>query len=477
VKLSAQTTVFESLETLIGRLPDPRTDREALTVLCGREHSDVRRLAKRVQGRRELYRQSFRELFPGMDLVRSPLAETLSDRAKNCLAVAGIESWRGLAATTPITLRHVPNAGAGTVEEILLLAMAKWASEFLPESRQPNLPPGAAADPLLDLIGRAPDPAGDAPTLQTLLDPADSALQRFSERLCHDHWREQPLRELLPGLDLVDASAFSDHLDVRAANALGRVDLRGLSEVAGMTPAQIADLPRIGTRTTQLILTATIREWAAAYLEMKDGTASADRPIGGERPSKRLGLGGLATAFERLEGMAAFDTFRQRRLDDHPPSVRTLAARLSVSTQLIYEREARIERVLASGMRDDDWPIRIAVEEMRTWLGSVARPQDLDDAQAAIGIDSRALPSHLPHRLSLLLRLGGYRVTREWILDRDIEALTGAVLAVALSNYSGDLDAVGRRLSLLGVREELQLPWLASRHGFKIVDGRLVALT
>lgn len=35
----------------------------------------------------------------------------------------------------------------------------------------------------------------------------------------------------------------------------------------------------------------------------------------------------------------------------------------------------------------------------------------------------------------------------------------------------------GRYLSRLGVREELQPLWLASRHGYKIIDGRLIALS
>lgn len=391
--------------------------------------------------------------------------------------MAGIESWGRLAAASPVTLGHLPNAGAGTVEEILLLAMKEWASAFLLESRQRNLPPDPASDPLLLLIGGAPDPTGDAPTLEALLDQGSSAAQRFCEGLCHDNRRERPLRELLPGLDLVEAPDFSDHLNFRAANALRRVGSRGLSDLAGVTPAQIAELHGIGAGTVQVILTKVAREWAAAYLKVRDGEEEgADRRASGERPSKRPGPEGLASAFERLEGMTAFEIFRQRRLDDDPPSVRTLATRLNVSTQLIYAKEDRIERALASRMREDDWPIRIAVEEMRTRLGSVARPQDLDDAQAAIGGESGALPSHLPHRLSLLLKLGGYYVTREWILDRDIEALTNAVVAAALRNSSGDVDAVGRHLSRLGVREELQLPWLAGRPGYRIVDGRLLAL-
>jgi hypothetical protein len=171
--------------------------------------------------------------------------------------------------------------------------------------------------------------------------------------------------------------------------------------------------------------------------------------------------------------MVSFETFRQRRLVDPPAHVKTLAAQLQVSTQLIYAREGVIKRALASGMREEGWPIRVAVEELRDRLGSVARPHELDDALAAIDVDSRVLPSHLPHRSALLLRLGEYRVTGDWILDREIEDLTSAVLAAALSKHSADVNAVARHLSRLGVREEMQLPWLASRRGFQVIDGRL----
>jgi hypothetical protein len=469
-----QTIDPESLLGLIGRLPDPATDREALTILRDREHLDARWLAKRVQGRRNLYRRPLRELFPGLDAVRSSLAGNLSVRPRRRLAAAGIESWSELAGESPIALRHLPEVGLGAVEEILLLAMSEWASAFLAASGQYGSRPSPTGDLLLDLIGRTPDPVDDASSLRSLLDPDEAAIRRFCEGLCQGERREWPLREQLPGLDLVESPTFSDHLDVRAANALGRVGSLRLSNLATTSPARLIDVPGIGAGTIQLILAAITREWAAAYLRAGDGAEGTDRGANGEGPLKPASSEGLVDAFEKLEGLAAFETFRQRQLDDDPPSVRDLAMRLGVSTQLIYEKEARIERVLASRMREDDWPIRIAVEEMRERLGSVASLRDLDEAREAI--DSRALPSHLPHRVPLLLKLGSYQVKGEWVLDHDIEALTGAVLAAALGNSSDDVDAVARHLSRLGIREELQLPWLTSRHGFKIVDGRLIAL-
>jgi hypothetical protein len=126
-------------------------------------------------------------------------------------------------------------------------------------------------------------------------------------------------------------------------------------------------------------------------------------------------------------------------------------------------------------MRDPDWPIRIAVETLQGRLGSIARSGELVDTFAALD-DNGALSSHRPHRQALLLQLGKYRITDEWILGPDIERLTEVLLATLVNDRSGDLDAIGRHLSRLGVREELQLAWLISRHDYRIVAGQLVAL-
>lgn len=469
---SAQTLALEPLEALIGRLPDPEADGAALVVLSDPENPDVRRMARRLQNRGGTYGQPLRALLPGLDLLSSPLESGLSSRASKYLRASGIRSWGELAAMTPIGLRHLPNVGACTVDEVLLLAMSEWASGFLPQREQPDPSLEATPDPLLELIGRSPDPVADAQTLRALLNPTDPTAQRFAATLRQPDRRRRPLRELLPGLDLIETPTSSSGLSLRAANALGRADLGGQSDLAGVTPAQIEELPGIGVGTVEAILAAVTRDWAAAFLRRGGGSTEEGHRVRSEEPPKRGGPQDLAAAFEKLEGQAAFETFRQRRLEHPPAHVRTLATELQVSPQLIYAREATIERALASGMRDKEWPIRIAVEKLRDHLGSVAHPQELGDAWAAIDADSRALPSDQPHRTALLLRLGEYRVTDHWILDRDIEELTRIVLATALGK---DVDAVARHLSRLGVREELQLPWLASRHGFRIIDGRLTA--
>lgn len=473
MEASAQTLAPESLEALIGRLPDPEVDREVLTTLGDPENPDAHLVVKRLRTQRSFYGRSLRELFPGLDLLRAPLEKRLSVRAVKCLTAVEIRSWGELAATTPIALRNIPGAGAGTVEEILLLAMSEWASGFLPQSAQPDPSLEATPDPLLGLIGRSPDPDADAQTLRTLLKATEPTTQRFLEALRDPDRRQRPLRDLLPGLDLIEAPEFSNELKLRVANALQQAHLGCLSDLARVTPAQLSELPRVGVGSVELILAAVTKEWAMAYLRRSGEGSEAATRASAERPPKRGGLESLADAFERLESIASFEPFKQRRLKDPPAHARTLATQLQVSTQLIYAREGAVERTLASRMRNEEWPIRIAVEQLRARLGSVARPRELDDALAAIDVDSQALPDHLPHRVALLLRLGEYRVTDHWVLDRDIEELTSAVLTAALRADFADVEAVARHLSRLGIREELQLPWLASRHGFQIIDGRL----
>jgi hypothetical protein len=39
---------------------------------------------------------------------------------------------------------------------------------------------------------------------------------------------------------------------------------------------------------------------------------------------------------------------------------------------------------------------------------------------------------------------------------------------------SAEIDRVTSYLTKLEVREDLQLPWLAGQHGYRIVDGRLI---
>jgi len=152
-----------------------------------------------------------------------------------------------------------------------------------------------------------------------------------------------------------------------------------------------------------------------------------------------------------------------------------LAAELGVAKQRISQRQVAFERLLSKRMQEKGWPIRVAAEELRDHLGAVARPNELETACAAIDPDGQALPTSLSHRRALLLRLRGYRTSEQWILDFDIEGLTRAVL-IDLAGRDADLEEVGRHLSKIGVREEIQLPWIVEQKGFRLIDGALVRL-
>src|SRR5262249_9703994 len=151
-----------------------------------------------------------------------------------------------------------------------------------------------------------------------------------------------------------------------------------------------------------------------------------------------------------------------------------LAAEQSVSKQQAYAAEAKIRSVLSKRMRKDEWPLRVAIDEMRRQIGSVARPVELSEAFAALDPDGKTLTEQLHHRRALLLLLGGYRQTEEWVIGPDIECLTKVILSGLANSGPASLDRAGRQLALLGVREELQMPWILSQYGFRIIDGELV---
>jgi hypothetical protein len=44
------------------------------------------------------------------------------------------------------------------------------------------------------------------------------------------------------------------------------------------------------------------------------------------------------------------------------------------------------------------------------------------------------------------------------------------------SGEESNFDTASRHLALLGVREEVQLPWILSRHGFRLLHDQVVAL-
>ena len=236
----------------------------------------------------------------------------------------------------------------------------------------------------------------------------------------------------------------------------------------------------MGPVTLAEVFTVAARAWAGAYLGEgdPDSTGSPGRSSGSDLVvTGRTDRGrDLVLAFEDLEGSPGFDVLRRRSLEDtgERPSQARLAGELGVAKQRISQKQVAIERLLARRMGEADWPIRVAAEEVRGRLGAVARPTELEGAFLAVDPDGRALSPSLPYRRGLLLQLAAYRTTEEWVLGPDIESLTRIVLTASVEGDHADLDAVGRHLSRLGVREEMQLPWILGQWGFRLIDGKVV---
>ena len=174
--------------------------------------------------------------------------------------------------------------------------------------------------------------------------------------------------------------------------------------------------------------------------------------------------------------MSGFEIFKRRRLDrrENRPTRAALAAELRCSRQLVNAKEAAMQAALVERMRDRDWRIRIAVDDLKDRLGELARPGELHQAFMELDPGGNALSDELPHRRTLLLQVGGYRISEDWILGPDVEKLTDVVLQALANSESAHLDSVGGHLSRLGIREELHLPWIVGRHGFRIIGGELL---
>lgn len=331
----------------------------------------------------------------------------------------------------------------------------------------------ATSRELEDLIGRSPDPVGDRRALRVLCDADNVALCRLVEHLhTREDWRQIPLRELFPGLDLVKCPEFSDRLSIRAVNRVVGVGSAGPKVVADATPESLGAIEGVGPRTVEEILAAVASAWASEYLDpVPNPPEIKARPVGTTAPLN------LALAFEELEARRNFDVFARHQLSEgSKPTVRALGVERGVSGGRIQEMVSVIGRLLSKSMNDREWPIRIAVDGLQDHLGSVARPKELPAAFAAVDPSGRGLPETMPHRRILLLQLSDYKVSGEWVLGPNIENITTVVLEAVVRDGAADLDTVSSHLSRFGIREELQLPWILSRHGFRIIDSEVVPL-
>jgi hypothetical protein len=438
---------------------------------------------------------------------------------------------------TPSELLNLSGFGATTVEEVLLAAVAEWASAYLHEAEDDADDTSlhrTRRELVQELIGRVPDPESDRQLLLALRDPDDPSTQRLARRLHTDvDLRCRPLRELLPGLGLVESQAFSSRLSVRAFNGLGQAGACTLRALAGMTPSALLALSDVGVKVAEETLAVAIAEWASAYLDMMGSPERVARPDNGIpspdvdpeslrrnltticawaaqvhrttgaveavqaaatakdhlprqvehalRELTRFGTAvdsrtaGLSDAFAEVEEKAAFETFRRRQLvPGKNPTQLEIAAELGISAIRVSKHESAVRAMLSKRMQDKDSPISIAVEEMRDRLGAVAQPKELRKVLGTIDRDGEALTKAMPHRKALLLKLAGYRLSAEWVLDTEIENLTKLVLDALTERGPVDLDSVDRQLTRLGVRKDLQLPWITSQLGFRIADGKLV---
>jgi hypothetical protein len=334
---------------------------------------------------------------------------------------------------------------------------------------------------LESLVYIVPDPAADRDVLLELRDPAGAAARRLAERLhTESEWRNSPLRELLPGLSLIDAPNFSIQLSVRAANPILRVGAGTLKGLAGMTPAAILALPRIGEKTAEEVLATAVSEWASAYLD-EDGEDRARYRSGEEAtlPMRNVDRAqhDLADAFATIERAIGFKAFRRRQLDsDDSPTQAKVGADLGIPSERVSHYEKTIRGMLSKQMRDKESPFSIAAEYLRDRLAPLARPHDLTEALSAIDPAERALPQTMPQRCSLLLQLAGLRLSAEWVVDVEIEGIIAALLKGVTETGSADLAALERQLTRLGVRDDLRLPWIVDQPGFQVADGRLARI-
>jgi hypothetical protein len=292
--------------------------------------------------------------------------------------------------------------------------------------------------------------------------------------------------------------------------------------LAARTPAELGCLPRAGRITVEEILKGAVQEWARFHLQdssvasgpieiyegllalsawgtSRQGTddavaaviAAAESPDGlpspvaramralrRVRPSEEEARQSLEQAFVELEATPGFRVFERRELGNaaERPTQVELAAELGLSRSRPGQMEAFVRRRLEQRMREPAWPIRLAAEQLRETLGAVALPKELEEAFADLDPGPSLEPNSSPYRRKLLLWLCAYRIDGEWVLGPDIERLTDVILEAVANGEETDLDTACRHLTLLGVREEVQLQWILSRVGFRIVDERIVAL-
>lgn len=330
-----------------------------------------------------------------------------------------------------------------------------------------------------DLVRTEPDPMSDRDLLVALRDPASAATQSLAEHLRTDEaCCISPLRELLPGLSLVEAPNFTIRLSERAANPLLRAGAGSLRSLAPRTPDELRQIPLVGAKVAREILAVTLSEWAAAYLREDEEDQRVDLPqhvdvsdpLSSHEYQRRL-----SETLDEIEGATGFEAFRHRRLDlDASPTQSEVADAVGLKPGQVAHYEKAIDGKLARQMQDEDSPLFVAVAALKDRIGALARLPDLERTFAVVDPFERAMPKDAPQRRALLLLLAGLRVTDDWIVDVEIEEIVDALLKGLTEPGPASLDVIDRQLGRLGVRQDLRLPWVVGRSGYRVVEQKLV---
>jgi len=331
---------------------------------------------------------------------------------------------------------------------------------------------------LEQLIGAVPNPVVDRDALLALRDPANPVTRALAARLhTNAEWSSLPLRDLLPGLSLIAAPNFLIRLSLRAANPLLRVDLGSLKVLAARTPDEILLAPHIGTETIEEILAVALSEWAMAYLDEDESTPVESQSSGEDARDVMPDPRDLAEALAQIERAVAFEAYRRRQLDPGAnPTQSEVASDLGIPPERVAHYEKTIRVMLEKQMRKKQSALLAATVYLRERLGALARPQELNRALGELDPADTAFPEDMPHRRMLLLSLAGFHSGAEWVVDVEIAGIVDALLKGLTESGPVDLDVIDRQLARLGFREGLRLPWIVSRPGFEVANGRLVRI-